>query len=54
MRRFMPSRSVVTTVVEIAGAGSVVAGAFVIFGLGVGLCVLGVALIGLGYLGGAE
>lgn len=54
MRRFLPSRDALTTFAEIAGAGCVVGGAFVLFGLGVSMVVLGVALIALGYLGGAE
>jgi len=58
VKRFLPSslfnRDALTTSMEIAGAGCVVAGAFIIFGLGVGMCVLGLALIALGYLGGAE
>lgn len=54
MKRFLPSRDAVTSVAEIAGAGCVVGGSFVLFGLGVALCVLGAALIALGYLAGAE
>lgn len=46
----LASREFVTSVVEVAGAGCVVAGCFVLFGIGVALCVAGVALLALGYL----
>lgn len=54
--RFLTSRDFLTSAVEVAGAGLLVGGAFVLFGLGVALCVAGVALLALGYLasGGAE
>lgn len=54
MKRFLPTRDALTTAAEIAGAGCIVVGAFLLFGLGVSMIVLGVALIALGYLGGAE
>ena len=44
------SRDVVTTVVEIAGACAVVAGAGLLFGLPVALIVGGMFAIGAGYL----
>lgn len=49
-------RDVLTTAAEIGGAACVIAGAFVLFGIGVALIVAGAALLGLGYLasGGAE
>ncbi len=48
------TRDRVTSAVELLGAGAVVAGCFVLFGLGVALMVAGVALIGIGYLAGAR
>lgn len=54
MKRFLPSRDLLTSLAEIAGAGCIVAGAFVLFGLGVSMIALGVALVALGYLAGAE
>lgn len=49
-------RDVVTTGLEILGCCAVVAGAFVLFGLGVSLIVAGIGLAAVGYLasGGAE
>ena len=49
-------RDLVTTGVEIVGGCVVVAGAFVLFGLGVSLMLAGIGLIAVGYLasGGAE
>lgn len=49
-------RDYVTTGVEIVGGCAVVAGAFVLFGLGVALIVAGIGLVTVGYLasGGAE
>jgi len=49
-------RDVLTTLAELAGATCVVAGVFVLVGLGAALVVGGAALIVLGYLasGGAE
>lgn len=49
-------RDVLTTAAEFVGAACIVAGAFVLFGIGVALAVAGVALIAFGYLasGGAE
>jgi len=54
VKRFLPYRDLLTTVAEIAGGACVVGGAFVLFGLGVSMIVLGVALIALGYLAGGE
>lgn len=50
----LPSRDTWTSAAEVAGAACIVGGFFLLFGLGVALCVLGVALIALGYLAGAE
>lgn len=49
-------RDVVTTGLEIVGGCAVVAGAFVLFGLGIALIVAGIGLAAVGYLasGGAE
>lgn len=54
--RLLTSRDFWTSAVEVIGAGCVVGGVFVMFGLGVALCVAGVALVALGFLasGGAE
>jgi len=48
------SRDAVTTAAEIAGGACIVAGAGVLFGLGIALVVAGAALLVLGYLGGSE
>lgn len=49
-------RDVLTTTAELAGAACVIAGAFVLFGIGVALMIGGAALICFGYLasGGAD
>lgn len=49
-------RDLLTTVAELAGAACIVAGVFVLVGLGAALVVGGAALIVLGYLasGGAD
>ena len=48
------SRDTVTTAAEIVGGACIVAGAGVLFGLGIALIVAGAALLLLGYLGGSE
>ena len=48
------SRDSVTTAAEIAGGACIVAGAGVLFGLGIALVVGGIALLAMGYLGGSE
>ena len=44
------SRDAATSVLEVAGAGCVIAGSAVLFGVGVALMVAGGALLLLGYL----
>ena len=51
--RFL-TRDTLTTAAELAGGACIVGGAFVLFGLGVSMIVLGIALIAVGYLAGAE
>lgn len=50
------SRDLLTSIAELAGCCAVVAGSFVLFGVGVALCVAGAVLLVAGYLasGGAE
>ena len=47
------TRDRVTSAAELLGAAAVVAGVFVLFGIGVALVVAGVLLLAIGFLAGA-
>ena len=53
MRRVNVSRETITTAFEIAGAGCITAGVFVLFGVGISLLVGGVFIMAFAYLAGS-